>query len=509
MNDSQIQAQAYGYFLTEAPELLQTIEQEILTLPSNRTTAKVHNLMRALHTLKGAAANVRLATIERIAHDLEDVARVFYNLEVEIDLSIQSLLLDGYAGLQECLNAQMMDLKIDEQAIVDRLVVTIDRLKLKLGDWSDTEIELPTAIELGFDIVASIFETTIQEQIDALSQVIATYNPTEIAACLHSIAEVGIGLAESLELPGFLAIDRAIIAALANYPDRIESIANLALQNIQQAQIQVLAGDRVNGGTVCADLANLAQNPVLEITTPLEPEFIGAGIITTDPVQVATVDAESSPEQLLKFAVEAGTPLELKSNQILVTAAGEAELPAFQSFLTSDRFRKRNVLSTDTQHLFDRIIRLCWDWFRQQIQTPHSELNFETLIAAEGLANLDYIHRWIELLLQSVGIAGDRLSLQLYRQCCIYQVVFAIAKYLADREPRYQITPEFLIELRLQLQASAEAYQLQPPVTASERGWIDRIILPHHWERTSVEIDRQDCQLSEIWEDPKLSNNFG
>ncbi len=510
MNDSQIQAQAYGYFLTEAPELLQTIEQEILTLPSDRTTAKVHNLMRALHTLKGAAANVRLATIERIAHDLEGVARVFYNLEVEIDLSIQSLLLDGYAGLQECLNAQMMDLKIDEQAIVDRLVVTIDQLKLKLGDWSDTEIELPTAIELGFDIVASIFETTIQAQLDSLRTVIATHNPTEIAACLHSIAEVGIGLAESFELPGFLAIDRAIIAALANYPDRIESIANLALQNIQQAQTQVLAGDRVNGGTVCRDLANLAQNPALEIMTPLNPEFIGAEIMTTDPFQVAAVDAESSPEMLLTSAVEADTPLELKSNQILFTAAGEAELPAFQAFMTSDRFRKRNVLSTDTQHLFDRIIRLCWDWFRQEIQTPHSELNFEILIAAEGLADLDYIHRWIELLLQGVGIAGDRLSLQLYRQCCIYQVVFAIAKYLADREPLHQITPEFLIELRLQLQASAEAYQLQPPITASERGWIDRIILPHHWERTSVEIDRfdrQDCQLSEIWGDPQLSNN--
>ena len=116
MNDSQIQAQAYGYFLSEAPELLQTIEHEILTLPSDRTTAKVHNLMRALHTLKGAAANVGLATIERIAHDFEDVTRVFYNLEVEIDRSIQSLLLDGYAGLQECLNAQVMNRQIDEAA---------------------------------------------------------------------------------------------------------------------------------------------------------------------------------------------------------------------------------------------------------------------------------------------------------------------------------------------------------------------------------------------------------
>ena len=50
--------------------------------------------MRALHTLKGAAANVGLATIERIAHDFEDLTRVFYDLDVAIDVSIQTLLLD-------------------------------------------------------------------------------------------------------------------------------------------------------------------------------------------------------------------------------------------------------------------------------------------------------------------------------------------------------------------------------------------------------------------------------
>jgi two-component system, chemotaxis family, sensor histidine kinase and response regulator PixL len=507
MNDSQIQFQAYSDFLSEAPELLQTIEHEILTLPSDRTTAKVHNLMRALHTLKGAAANVGLATIERIAHDFEDVARVFYNLEVEIDVSIQSLLLDGYAGLQECLDAQMMDLQVDEQAIGDRLVVTIEQLKLRLGDWTDAEIELPTAIELGFDIVASIFETTIQEQIDTLSAVITTHNPTEIAACLQSIAEVGIGLAESFELPGFLAINRAIITALVNDPDRLESIADLALNHLQQAQTQVLAGDRISGGTVCPDLADLARNPVVAITTPPEPEFVSAGIVTVDPLQVADFVKYSAPESLLQSAIEAAISPEIKSNQILGMVAGEAELPAFQAFLTSDRFRKRNALSIDTQHLFDRLIRLCWDWFRHQIQTPHSELNFETLVTAEGLADLDYIHRWIELLLQGVGVPGDRLSLQLYRQCCIYQVVFAVAKYLAGTEPRHQITPEFLTELRLQLQTSADAYQQHPPVTANERGWIDRMILPHHWERNSVTIDREDCLLSEIWGDPSLGKS--
>ncbi|WP_310410397.1 Hpt domain-containing protein, partial [Chamaesiphon sp. OTE_8_metabat_110] len=194
MNDSQIQAQAYSYFLAEAPELLQTIEHEILTLPSEHTTAKVHNLMRALHTLKGAAANVGLKTIEQIAHSFEDVARVFYNLELEIDVSIQTLLLNGYSGLQECLTAQVTERKIDEAAILDRLAETLDSLKLKLGDWTEADIALPTSIELGFDIVASIFETTIQEQIDEVITVMANHDSIQIEACLNSVTDICISL---------------------------------------------------------------------------------------------------------------------------------------------------------------------------------------------------------------------------------------------------------------------------------------------------------------------------
>ena len=241
MNDSQIQVQAYSYFLTEAPELLQAIEHEILTLPSEHTTAKVHNLMRALHTLKGAAANVGLTTIELIAHEFEDVVRVFYDLEIEIDLSIQTLLLAGYSELDQCLTAQIMDREIDEAAILDRIEITLEQLKLKLGDWSEADIPLPTSIELGFDIVESIFQTTIQEQIDEAIAVIATNDPLEITTCFERITDTCIGLAQSFELPGFLAINEAIIAAIAHHPDRLNEITGLALTNLQQAQTDVLA----------------------------------------------------------------------------------------------------------------------------------------------------------------------------------------------------------------------------------------------------------------------------
>jgi two-component system, chemotaxis family, sensor histidine kinase and response regulator PixL len=459
MNDSQIQSQAYSYFLAEAPELLQTIEQEILTLPNEHTTTKVHNLMRALHTLKGAAANVGLVTIELIAHDFEDVTRVFYDLEVQIDVSIQTLLLDGYSGLNQCLTAQINEQEIDERAIIDRMSATLAQLKLKLGDWSEADIALPTAMELGFDIVASIFETTIQEQIDRVVTVIATHDSNQIRACLDSVTDTCISLAESFELPGFLAINRAIIAAISDHPDRFNEIACLALVNLQQAQTDVLAGDRTFGGTISPDLAQLAQAQAIETQAP----------------QIDQVES------------------------IEIIIGGEAELPGFQAFLIGEKFRKRHEFSTDNQHLFNQIVRLCWDWFRHEIQPPHSQLNLEILVMTEGLADLDYIHHWICLLLRSLSKSNERSSFYLYRQCCIYQVVFAVAKYLADTTSHPQFTPEFLSDLRLYLQTIVDTYKQGSPVTANERGWIDRIVLPHHWATTSAIDPGEDLLLSEIW----------
>jgi two-component system, chemotaxis family, sensor histidine kinase and response regulator PixL len=479
MNDSQIQIQAYSYFLTEAPELLQSIEHEILTLPNEHTTVKVHNLMRSLHTLKGAAANVGLSTIELIAHQFEDVARVFYNLELEIDTSIQTLLLEGYSALDECLNAQIMDREIDESAIIDRLQDTLAQLKVKLGDWNEADIDLPTSIELGFDIVASIFETTIQEQIDEISTAISTGNIQEIGECLEQVTDTCISLAESFELPGFLAINQAIITAIIDHPDRIEEIGLIALANIQQAQTDVLAGDRTSGGNISPELAKLAKNSIIE-TSISKPDLAKISPLETPISQIGLVEENT------------------------IIASPEAELPGFQAFLISDRFTKRHEFSTDNQHLFTQIIRLCWDWFRHEIQPPQSQLNLEILVTVEGLGDLDYIHHWIELLLQGLKTSKDRSSLQLYQECCIYQVVYAVAKYLADTNQYLQITPDLLTKLRLHLKTTVNTYKEEIPVTANERGWIDRIIIPHHWATISTE---EDLLLSEIWGQVDLSKD--
>ncbi len=496
MNDLQIQAQAYSYFLTEAPELLLTIEQEILILPTEHTTTRVHNLMRALHTLKGAAANVGLKKIERISHDFEDVTRVFYNLDVEIDLPIQALLLDGYTGLQECLDGLVAGQEVNEEEIASRLTETIKSLKSMLGDWMDADVALPTAMELGFDIVASIFETTVQEQLEEIDMAIATHDLAQIEARLQIATEICIGLGESFELPGFVAINQTVIAAISLHPDLLEPISLLALNNLREATAQILAGDRTRGGNVSQDLLDLTQQSTRSSLLPELSEFDEDWSMVTLSSESLELDPDWSLEEQVAVATQ-------EFHTVVATASGEAELPTFRAFLTSAKFRTRNGISTETQNLFDRILRLAWDWFAKEVHTPPTELNLELLITADGLADLDYLHHWVRLLLAGVSTPNETLSLQLYRMSCVYQVVFAVAKYLADSQPIHQITPEFLTELRSHLQAIVIKYKQQPPATLNERGWLDRIILPHHWNPApSTEIWGQPTELQIVNPDP-------
>ncbi len=261
--DPSIRDQTYGFFLMEAPELLQNIEQDLLSLREDRSSGKVHNLMRLTHTLKGAAASVGLETIKTVAHSLEDVFKSLYNPAVEIDPELESLLFQGYECLRLPLSAELTNTTINEAEILNRAAAVFAQLQTKLGDFFDRQALIPSSAELGFDIVQSIFEAGVQKRLQELSALInqAPEAPA-IATSLQAEATVLFGLAESLGLPGFGAIAQATLAALAAHPDQAQAIAELALADFQQGQALVLGGDRDQGGAPSKALLCLAGDTI-------------------------------------------------------------------------------------------------------------------------------------------------------------------------------------------------------------------------------------------------------
>lgn len=164
ITDAEIREQGYMYFLAEAPDLLHTIQQELFTLSEDFSTAKVHTLMRASHTLKGGAANVGLDVIKMIAHSLEDVFKALYNPQFTLDSELETLLMQAYKCLSIALNKELTDSTINNEEVLQRAAAIFARFQEKLGDAYGDESHIPTSEELGFDIVKSIFEAGVNQR---------------------------------------------------------------------------------------------------------------------------------------------------------------------------------------------------------------------------------------------------------------------------------------------------------------------------------------------------------
>ncbi|MFB2836763.1 response regulator [Floridanema evergladense] len=257
-SDNEIREQGYQYFLAEAPELLQNIEQELLGLRENYSLVKVHSLMRSTHTLKGAAANVGLETIKTISHHLEDVFKALYNPEVEIDSDLEMLLYEGYECLRLPLMAEITGSYVDESEALDRAVAVFTKLQEKLGDYFGREAQIPSSVELGFDITKSIFEVGVKQRLETLATALDSANSEELEAILREEIQVFIGLGESLNLPGFGAIAQTTLTALELHPEQVKTIAEVALMNFSEGWSLVMEGDRTSGGKPSPALQQLA-----------------------------------------------------------------------------------------------------------------------------------------------------------------------------------------------------------------------------------------------------------
>ncbi len=256
--ETEIQDQAYQFFKQEAPEFLQIIETGLLSLREDRSTANIHAIMRAAHSIKGGSASLNLDGIKTIAHQLEDVFRSLYRFEGEIDSDVEGLLFQAYDCLRLPLMDQLQSGHYEAASAIAEAEPVFEVLKLYLGD-TDEDVELPTAAELGVDIVQVVFEGDVQQGISRLQNVLAHPEGVPVTGEIRAQIEVFSGIGELLNLSGFKAIAQATLQALENCPDNPILVGKVAVANFEAAREQVLAGDRAQGGQPSPELLNLAQ----------------------------------------------------------------------------------------------------------------------------------------------------------------------------------------------------------------------------------------------------------
>jgi two-component system, chemotaxis family, sensor histidine kinase and response regulator PixL len=271
------QQKLYGYFVTEAQELLKNLEQDLSSFQADHSLGKIHNMLLAVHTLKGGSASVGLQTIAKIAHGLEDVFAALRHSEAVLEL--EPLLHQGVDCLRSPLEAQFANVAIDESEALNRAASVIAQIQAKLGDCFDREMPILTSADLGFDVVQNLFQVSVAQRLGDLERSLLAPKPAQLAVLLQEKAEVFLGLAESMNLPGFGAIAQITLKALQLNPHRSVEIATLALADFSQGRLAVLGGDRQQGGAPSWALKTLAtddvslqlQNLELEVESPPPP----------------------------------------------------------------------------------------------------------------------------------------------------------------------------------------------------------------------------------------------
>lgn len=302
---------SYNFFIEEAPELLAMMEEGLLTLKQERSTGKIHQIMRAAHSIKGGAASVGLEAIKTIAHRLEDIIKVFYDETIIIDTELESLLLEGYDCLQEALTEQMQTGTYQPAVALAKAQGVWEALENRLGDALNRPDDfIPSSEDLGVDIVQSMFEVDVAQELQRLRAVLSTPTSQPLAGELRATLEVFAGFGEMLNLSGFASIAHLGLTALENNPNQVIAIIETVIQDADNARNLVLGGDRTTGGSPSQKLRELAAT---SSTTAPESDFIpesSEDIFYLDEenessdIEEVLSDVVTNTDELINFALE-------------------------------------------------------------------------------------------------------------------------------------------------------------------------------------------------------------
>jgi len=126
-DDGDVPEEILEFFVPEAEEHLQVVTECLLALEANPNPEDINRLFRAMHTIKGAAAQVGLQRISRVAHRAEDLVGRLRDGQLKPSAEIVDLCLESVDVLKKFLYRQWPD-ELTMHATFRTLMLRIGRL---------------------------------------------------------------------------------------------------------------------------------------------------------------------------------------------------------------------------------------------------------------------------------------------------------------------------------------------------------------------------------------------
>jgi chemosensory pili system protein ChpA (sensor histidine kinase/response regulator) len=145
-SDDEVPDEILEFFQPEAEEHLQVVSDCLISLEGNNNPEEINRLFRAIHTVKGSAAQVGLKRLGAIAHRVEDLIGRLRDAEIEPSAPVVDLCLASVDVLKKTLHRQWAD-ESEMRAEVDSLLGRI--AEFAPPEEEELEAAQPASAETG------------------------------------------------------------------------------------------------------------------------------------------------------------------------------------------------------------------------------------------------------------------------------------------------------------------------------------------------------------------------
>ncbi|WP_121969020.1 response regulator [Leptolyngbya sp. BC1307] len=278
------QQRIMGYFIEEAKDHLNTIEQGLLSLQLTiEDTEKANEVFRAAHSVKGGAAMLGLESIQKTAHRLEDYFKILKESPVQVDRTLETMFLrvsDGLKDLLEQLEGpfgltadKAHEIMAGVEPVFDQLEQHLDALIEESDVDTGGEMIAPVAFTYGdvsaADISPDDFSSRFQREVALLlRQMLTTFKQPDTAASRKVLQDVCAHLSaigEQFDLPAWCDLIETARLAAANLDNDYRTLAPVLIKDIKKSQDLVLSGQA----------AEIAVSDTMQSLLPEDALFAG------------------------------------------------------------------------------------------------------------------------------------------------------------------------------------------------------------------------------------------
>ncbi len=276
--DTASQQRILGYFIEEAKEHLQTLEQGILNLSTSVQDAEMVNAMfRAAHSVKGGAAMLGYSSIQKTAHRLEDSFKILKENPVSVDQKLESLFLAGCDDLKDLIERLENSPDFSDEDAIETLEKAESNFAV-LQSYLEALLSgvAPGNTQATVKIAEKVTET-LKQMLQLFKQVDSQANRQKLEQLCQSLSELA---PEKANWQKFITI---ATKAISNRKYPYKTIAQIVIRDIKQA------GDQLDQGKVDAilpskNLQQLAATAPAVAATPSDTPQIS---IPKEPVAAA------------------------------------------------------------------------------------------------------------------------------------------------------------------------------------------------------------------------------